>query len=89
MLFIEGHIAQPDDQFILAELPDNAQNAQLLKEYAAEAGSKDKNLRGFYLEEMPPRFPKTKLFKLSKKWAREFILHTDNLINWDVDRQKE
>lgn len=88
-LFIESHLAVSDDEFVLAELPDNAQNAQLLKDYAEEAGSKDKKLKGFYLEEMPPRFPKTKLFKLSAKWLREFILHTDNLINWDVDRHKE
>ena len=47
------------------------------------------NYRGFYLEELPPRFPRTRLFRLPSKWAREFILRKDNREGWSRELHKE
>ncbi|MBE2190870.1 MAG: methyltransferase domain-containing protein [Alphaproteobacteria bacterium] len=39
---------------------------------------------GFFLEELPQNFPRTRLFRIPEKWAHEFILRKDNR-----DRLKE
>lgn len=33
---------------------------------------------GFYCEELPPRYPQTRLFRLPYKWAYEFVLRKDD-----------
>src|SRR5690606_27450656 len=38
----------------------------------------------FFLEELPPRFPRTRLFRLPHKWAYEFILRKDNRQHWET-----
>ncbi len=44
---------------------------------------------GFYLEELPARFPKTRLFRLPHKWAYEFILRKGDrtLLEADLDTE--
>lgn len=58
---------------------DEMSDADLLVWYAEQARpSQAPGCRGFYLEELPSRFPRTRLFRLPYKWAYEFILRKHN-----------
>lgn len=47
-------------------------------------------LQGFYLEELNPQRPQTRLFKLPLKWASEFVLRKDlNDEAWEESLQRE
>lgn len=97
-MVIRDH-AHPDDKFILMEMPDNPGRGStiadmgepdLLIRYSQQARSgQDESYRGFYLEEMPARFPRTRLFRLPAKWAMEFVLRKNDRDKWDVELQKE
>jgi len=43
----------------------------------------DAGCGGFFLEELPPRFPRTRLFRLPHKWAYEFLLRKDDREKWN------
>lgn len=66
--------ASPPEQDV-----DEMSDADLLVWYAEQARpSQTPGCRGFYLEELPSRFPRTRLFRLPYKWAYEFILRKHN-----------
>jgi trans-aconitate methyltransferase len=98
-IFIQGHIMPPEDEYTLIEMPEdlskeksieNISEIELLIRFSEEARPRESvNHRGFYLEELPPRFPRTRLFRLPAKWAKEFILRKDNRENWNSELQKE
>lgn len=87
-------LQQPGDSFVLIELTDEPSRGQdiallsdadLLVWYAEHARPHENDsCTGFFLEELPPRLPKTRLFRLPYKWAYEFILRRD-----DRDRFKQ
>jgi hypothetical protein len=98
ILFIED-FAMPNDSFVTIEIPDEQKidigdkkvsAPDLLVEYSEKARPFDNPAhRGFYLEELPARFPRTRLFRLPSKWAHEFILRKDDIENWESELGKE
>ncbi len=99
LLFIQGYLMPLEDSYVLLEMPDEPSKGdnieelsevELLTLYSEKARSRNgDNYRGFYLEELPPRFPRTRLFHLPEKWAYEFILHKDNRAKWEQECHKE
>jgi SAM-dependent methyltransferase len=87
------------DAYVLLELADapsrgNAvaelADADLLKLFARTARPLDTRCGpGFFLEEVDPCRPATRLFRLSYKWAAEFILRKDYRHDWDVEILEE
>lgn len=88
-LYIRDYaLRRPADDFVLLEMPDNVNGAEdvadmaevdLLRWYSHHARPlEDSAIHGFFLEELPPRLPKTRLFRLPYKWAYEFILRKDD-----------
>lgn len=99
-IFIQGYAAPQNDDYVLMEIPtdercqtnDNApmNDAELLISYSENARPHlDSNYWGFYLEEMPARFPRTRLFRLPQKWAYEFLLRKAKIKQWDEELHKE
>ena len=96
VLFIQDY-ARPEEEFILIEMPENVSGERkgpsdidMLVDFSERAGPlDDDHYRGFYLEECPPRFPRTRLFRLPGKWAYEFILHKYNKDKWDKEIEQE
>lgn len=63
-------------------------------EHARETGLQDKNSggggdSGFFLEELPPNFPRMRLFRLPEKWAYEFIWRKDDRALLKAELHKE
>lgn len=96
-LLIRDHARQPEG-LVLLEMPDrpggktvlDMSEPDLLVLYSEQARPReDENYRGFYLEELPARFPRTRLFRLPAKWAHEFVLRKNNREDWDREIQKE
>lgn len=91
-VFIQGHYMSPEEDYVLLEIREDTRakkfktrisDIELLTLYSEHARSRDNDsYRGFYMEEMPPRFPRTRLFRLQAKWAHEFILRRDNRKKW-------
>src|SRR5690606_32029214 len=49
----------------------------------------DPGCGGFFLEELPARFPRTRLFRLPYKWAYEFIMRKDDRGHWETELPME
>ena len=99
LLFIRD-FSLPESSYVLLEMPDEPSHTrdgifglsepELLIQYSEKARPReDIAHRGFYLEELPPRFPQTRLFRLPYKWAYEFILRKDDREYWDEELHKE
>jgi SAM-dependent methyltransferase len=99
LLFIRD-FSLPETSYVLLEMPDEPSHKnngifglsepELLIEYSEKARPiEDPAHRGFYLEELPPRFPRTRLFRLPYKWAYEFILRKDDREYWEEELHKE
>ena len=99
LIFIRDYAMPPPEEFVLMELPDEKSHgsslhhmseADLLIWFSESAHPKESNgCGGFYLEELPPRFPKTRLFRLPHKWAYEFIMRKDDRSKWEDELPKE
>lgn len=99
LLFIR-EFSLPETSYVLLEMPDEPSSPadgvfslsepELLIQYSEKARPRDDPAhRGFYLEELPPRFPQTRLFRLPYKWAYEFVLRKDDREYWDEELHKE
>lgn len=98
-LFLRDFARPPPEEFVLIEMPDedslsdeleDLSDADLLVWYSENARpSLDPGCGGFFLEELPPKFPKTRLFRLPHKWAYEFIMRKDNRAEWEHDLPTE
>ncbi len=99
LLFIRD-FSLPEHAYVLLEMPDEPSHPErgifglsepeLLIQYSEKARPlEDPAHRGFYLDELPPRFPRTRLFRLPYKWAYEFILRKDDREYWEEELQKE
>ena len=74
------------DQPSLGEDTEDLSEADLLIWYSEHAQPRqDPGCRGFFLEELPARFPGTRLFRLPYKWAYEFIMRKDNRDRWETE----
>lgn len=94
-MYLRDYARPPEGQFILMEMHDKKSTGESLKElsdpdlliwYSENARPKqDIGCGGFFLEELQPRFPKTRLFRLPYKWAYEFIMRKDNREIWEKE----
>ncbi|MAE50477.1 MAG: methyltransferase [Micavibrio sp.] len=92
-LFIRDFARPPPEEYVLLEMPDISSNADTLSEmsetdlllwFSEHARPRqDAGCGGFFLEELPPRFPRTRLFRLPYKWAYEFLMRKDDREKWD------
>ncbi len=99
LLFIR-EFSLKETAYVLLEFPDETvkkgegvfglSEPELLIQYSEKARPReDDSHRGFYLEELPPRFPQTRLFRLPYKWAYEFLLRKDDREYWEEELHKE
>ncbi len=98
-LFLRDYACPAQDEFVLLEMPDiesksddlvDLSDADLLIWYSENARpSEDFGYSGFFLEELPPSFPNTRLFRLPHKWAYEFIMRKDEREKWDEELPTE
>ncbi len=99
VMFIRDHALPYGEDFILMEFPDKAgtgtapeelSEAELLVLYSEIARTPaHEGFSGFFLEELPARFPGTRLFRLPYKWAYEFIMRKDHRNTWKGELEKE
>ncbi len=93
VMLIRDYAKPPQGEFVLMEMHDEESEGEALSElsevdlltwYSEHARPKqDPGCGGFFLEELPPRFPRTRLFRLPYKWAYEFIMRKDNREIWE------
>lgn len=98
-MFIRDFARPPPGEFILIEMPDTDGDGEtvstmsepdLLSWYSEHARPRqDPGCRGFFLEELPPRFPRTRLFRLPYRWAYEFLMRKDNRAHWELGLAQE
>lgn len=99
VMFIRDYARPPPEDFVLMEMPDvrskgtelaRLSEADLLVWYAEHARPRqDAGCGGFFLEELPERFPRTRLFRLPYKWAYEFIMRKDDRGSWETELPME
>lgn len=98
LIFFQGHVIPSNSEYTLIEMPEDLSRGQqieqlndieLLTLYSEQARPYEGEYCGFYMEELPPRFPRTRLFRVPSKWAHEFILRKDNRANWEQEIHKE
>jgi SAM-dependent methyltransferase len=100
VLFIHDYSRPPPEEFVLMEMPDVASRGEDLPSMSeadlliwfsehSRPSSRDPGCCGFYLEELPPRLPRTRLFRLPYKWAYEFIMRKDSRELWQDELPKE
>lgn len=90
-IIIRDHLMPTPGEYLLMEFGDTPSSgdsieqmseADLLVWYSDQARSQHHpDGAGFFLEELPPNYPRTRLFRVPSKWAYEFVLRKD-------DRQK-
>lgn len=99
LMFVRDFAMPPPGEYVTLEMPDSESKgdspqemseADLLIWYSQHARPyNDKSCYGFFLEELPPRFPGTRLFRLPYKWAYEFIMRKDERDIWESELPKE
>lgn len=99
VMFVRDYARPPPEEFVLLEMPDEQSagkelsklsEADLLIWYAEHARPRqDPGCGGFFLEELPERIPRTRLFRLPYKWAYEFIMRKDDRKAWDAELPME
>lgn len=99
VMYLRDFAMPMNGEYVLMEMPDIASKgshlddlseADLLVWYSEHARPRqDPGCTGFFLEELPPRFPKTRLFRLPSKWAYEFIMRKDERSRWEDELPKE
>lgn len=98
-LFIRDFARPPPEEYVLLEMPDISGHGDTLTEmsetdlllwFSEHARPRqDAGCGGFFLEELPPRFPRTRLFRLPYKWAYEFLMRKDDREKWDKELPME
>lgn len=93
-MVIYDYAKSDDNEFVLMEFPTlqngpiggvrrktkGDRHAENLIWFSENARPKQaKGCEGFFLEELPPRFPYTKLFRLPANWAHEFIIRMESM----------
>lgn len=98
VIIIRDHLMPPPGEFVLLEFKDtpggndvnSMSEADLLEWYSDNARTRDIEAGGgFFIEELPPNYPKTRLFRVPAKWAWEFILRKDNRDRLQEELSKE
>jgi len=95
VMFIRDYARPPPEEFVQIELKDkpshgdamtDLSDVDLLMWYSENARPRqDAGCGGFFLEELPPKRPYTRLFRLPYKWAYEFIMRKDQREKWEKE----
>ncbi|MBU6476236.1 MAG: methyltransferase domain-containing protein, partial [Alphaproteobacteria bacterium] len=98
-MLIRDYMMPPEDEFVLLEFPsarskgkDVAQlsDADLLLRFSHTARPlPGGGAEGFRIEEIAPKRPDTRLFRLPHKWAIEFIHRKDSRAVWNKTLREE
>lgn len=88
VMFIRDYAMPPPGEYVMLEMPDTPSTGNdihslsepdLLAWYSENACPLESGgAEGFFLEELPERVPQTRMFRLSYKWAYEFITRKDD-----------
>lgn len=100
LLVLRDYHMPPHGEFVLMELKDIASKSQRLQDLSepdlliwfsenARSGTLHHDNAGFFLEELPARYPNTRMFRLPTKWAHEFILRKDDRTKLEQELKKE
>lgn len=99
IMFIRDYAMPPPGEYVLLEMPDATSRSQSLEDlseaellvwYSEHARPREESgCHGFFLEELPPRYPQTRLFRLPYKWAYEFMTRKHDRKNWKNELPKE
>lgn len=103
-LIIRDYMNPPTTDYVLIEFSDTApagdtfdtcSEADLLVWFSENARARSLQNGnnsadcGFFLEELPSNFPRTRLFRVPEKWAYEFILRKDDRARLKEELAKE
>lgn len=97
-MLIRDYVKPPDDELVLMELPNipskgtepsDMSDADLLVEFSQNARPMVSGCEGFFIEEQMPKREGTRLFRLSHKWAKEFIHRKNYRTNWKKELTQE
>ncbi len=102
-LILRDHMCPTTRDYVLIEFTEldtygdtfeTMSEADLLVWFSEHARSKslqaeNAGANGFFLEELPPNFPRTRLFRIPEKWAHEFIIRKDNREKLKEELSKE
>lgn len=99
IILIRDYVLPSTSDYVLMEIKERAMPSEeiakmpmgdLLAWYSENARShQETGADGFYLEELPPNYPNTRLFRLPIKWAYEFLLRKDDRANLQDNLAKE
>jgi SAM-dependent methyltransferase len=99
VIVIRDHLMPTPNEYVLIEFKDtpstgddlmSLSEADLLIWYSNMARAKHHpDGAGFFLEELPPNYPRTRLFRLPSKWAWEFFLRKDDPALLEEELAKE
>ncbi len=88
LMLVRDFATLMNEEYVVLEMPDKDSKSEALEDlseadllvwYAQNARPRgSRSCEGFFLEELPPRFPQTRLFRLPSKWAYEFIMRKDD-----------
>lgn len=102
-LIIRDYLSPTSNEYVLIEFTETGpagddfntcSEADLLVWFSEHARAKslqggDTESSGFFLEELPPNYPRTRLFRIPEKWAHEFIIRKDNREKLQEELSKE
>ncbi|MEZ0260822.1 MAG: methyltransferase domain-containing protein [Alphaproteobacteria bacterium] len=98
IMVIRDFSALPDNEFVLLDVragasgvaANEASDADLLVQFSETARAlREPRDRGFFMEEVAGLRDGFRRFRLSAKWANEFILRKDYRHSWDVEVLEE
>lgn len=98
VILIRDHLMPDPGEYLLIEFKDEPggddvmtmSEADLLVWYSEMAQSGNiHDGSGFFLEELPPNYPKTRLFRVPAKWAWEFVLRKHDRERLQAELGKE
>ncbi|MEM6781211.1 MAG: methyltransferase domain-containing protein [Pseudomonadota bacterium] len=99
LLFIRDYAMPNPDDYVILEMPEEpgkgdgihgVSEVDLLIQFSEQARAREDPIHGgFYLEDLPPRFPRTRRFRLPHKWAYEFVIRKDDRDKWNDELHTE
>ncbi|OIN85816.1 MAG: hypothetical protein AUJ12_07715 [Alphaproteobacteria bacterium CG1_02_46_17] len=103
-MIIRDYLNPVTHEYVLIEFTDTGSSGETFESYSEadllvwfSENARAKSLKdgltgndcGFFLEELPSNFPRTRLFRIPEKWAHEFILRKDNRERLKEELSKE
>lgn len=98
IMLVRDYMLPSVNDYVLLELPDrksegvgyaHMSDVDLLISFSQTARPMISGCEGFFINELPPRRPDTRLFRLPHKWAVEFIHRKESRDRWEKELRKE